>query len=803
MMKFTFQFIWGPLLLWILHIGPSGIAPIGNLIDPLRGLYHNARIAEHKATELSSLSVLNAPVIIERDERGVPHIFADSDRDAVIALGYATAQDRLFQMDFISRVAAGRLSEIFGAESVETDQYLRATGMRWAANQILDAHIKEQSLDLEIMSWFSEGANAYIASLSYAEWPFEFKLFNYSPEPYTPLHSILLVQYFDFDLSFGAEDSEYGLALQRFSADDYAELYPRHDSLYVPIIPEQNTVSDGFDFVDGPHSMASIDAVNLLHRMYDTLHDHGIEGHKPAKGSNNWGVTGHRSSTGSAILAGDMHLSLTLPSIWYEVHMVTPSMNTYGVTSPGAPVPIEAFNDYVAWAYTNSHIDAIDYYQLKLSQDQRSYEFDGQWLPLQLFPDTIYINGRDPYVDTLRVSHIGPVIQDSTSALSIKWIAHEKNYMMTALWEMNHAQSAAQIDSALRNWNSPSQNILYADTEGTIGIRVAGAVPIRASGDGIGILDGTTSATQWIGTIPFEEMPHALNPEQGFLTSTNQQPTSADYPYYLSHNWTPAYRSLRIDKLLNSKTSHSLEDLTNYQGDVYVGQFDAFVPALNSVQVLSSHGEEVREILTSWDGYATVDSKAPLALHEYLIALKQMTWDEEVFTDLPEPRETVLSKFLNQGSKWLDIQETPEIEDADMLMAMALEEAATALRNKYGEDWTWGHHHRVTFRHLIQNEALDVLWRGPYEYPGFDEALGLADGLDVTLSASWRVGVDFSPEFPVGKGIYAGGQSGNPMSKYYDLHIHDYVNYNLYSLHKPRNSGELDSLTSTLRLVVD
>ncbi len=801
MLKFIFQFIWGPLLLWILHLGPSGVAPVGNLVDPLRGLYHNARIAEHKASASSVLSALNGSATIERDERGVPHIFAGTDRDAVIALGYVTAQDRLFQMDFISRVAAGRMSEIFGPEAIETDQYLRATGMKWAAHRILESHVNEQSLDYEILSWFSEGANAYINTLSYAQWPFEFKLFDYAPEQYSPLQSILLVQYFDFDLSFGAEDTGYGLALDRLSADDYAELYPRHDSLYIPIIPDHDTVSHASHLVTEHHSMTSADAMNLLNRIYDALQDHGIGGYRPSKGSNNWAVTGHRSSTGSAILAGDMHLSLSLPSIWYEVHMVTPTMNTYGVTSPGAPIPIEAFTDHVAWAYTNSHLDAIDYYELHLSQDQRSYEFDGQWLPLELLSDTIHIKGAEPYVDTLRISHLGPVIQDSTSALAVKWVAHEKNYMMTALWEMNHAKNAAQIDSALRNWNSPSQNILYADTEGTIGIRVAGSIPIRASGDGIGILDGTTSTTQWTGMIPFEEMPTALNPDQGFLTSTNQQPTPADYPYYLAHNWQPAYRSLRIHELLTSKASHSLEDLTNYQGDVYVGQFDAFVPKLSSLRGLMPPAEEVRQILTSWDGYATVDSQGPLVLYEYLAALKRLTWDEPVFKDLPRPRESVLSALLDRGSKWLDIQETPVIEGADMLMARALEEAAIALRNQHGENWTWGLHHRVTFRHLTQSDALDVLWRGPYAYPGFDETLGLTDGLDVTLSASWRVGVDFSQDFPSGRGIYPGGQSGNPMSMYYDLHIQDYLDYNLYSLQKPRRLGALDSLSSTLYLL--
>lgn len=802
MLKFVFQLIWAPLILWALHLGPGGIAPVGHLIDPLRGLYHNARIAEHSVEQSDVLSGLDSPVTIERDERGVPHIFAESDKDAVIALGYATAQDRLFQMDFISRVAAGRMSEMFGPGSVETDRYLRGTGMNWAAKQILQAHIEEQSLDYQTSSWFAQGANSFINDLSYAQWPIEFKLFNLAPEPYSPLKSILLVQYFDYDLSFGNQAPAYARALNRLSADEYAELYPRHDSRYVPIIPPQNTVTqNAIDSVASHHSVASNDVISLIDRMYDTLRDSGIEGYRPSKGSNNWAVAGNRSATGAPILAGDMHLALTLPSIWYEVHMVTPSMNTYGVVSPGTPVPIEAFNDHVAWAYTNSHIDGIDYYQLKLSQDKKSYRFNGYGRLLQLLPDTIFIKGEEPVIDTLRISHFGPVIMGSESALAIKWVAHNKNYMLKALWDMNHAQNAAEIDSALMNWNSPSQNVLYADTEGTIGIRVAGTIPIRASGHGIGILDGSTIATKWTGKIPFEELPHAINPDQGFLTSTNQQPTTADYPYYLNHDWPAAYRSLRIHELLTNKSLHTFEDITRYQGDIYVGQFDAFVPILPSGETLSPDAKRVRDILSSWDGYATLDSQSPLALHEYLIALKQLTWDEEVFRGLPTPSETILLQFLEHGSKWLDVQETSEIEDADMLMTMALEQAAITLSDEYEEDWTWGRHHQVIFRHLTQTEALDMLWRGPYEYPGFDDTLGPADGLLVTHSASWRVGVEFSQKYPVGKGIYAGGQSGNPMSKYYDLHMDDYISYNLYPLHKPRSAGELDSVSSTLNLL--
>ena len=219
LLRILLHVAWISLVLWGFHYGPGGIAPLGDLLDPARGLYHNARIAEHDVSGIIAMPELDGLVTVERDERGVPHIFAENDQDIVQVLGYVTAQDRLFQMDFVGRVAAGRLSEIFGSGSIEVDQYLRATGMRWAAKRIVKSHEEEGSFDYQLMQWFSDGVNAYINRLSYAEWPFEFKLFGYAPEEYTPLHMALLMQYFNFDLSFESDEAAYGIARQTIECE--------------------------------------------------------------------------------------------------------------------------------------------------------------------------------------------------------------------------------------------------------------------------------------------------------------------------------------------------------------------------------------------------------------------------------------------------------------------------------------------------------------------------------------------------------------------------------------------------------
>lgn len=787
------------LVVWGVHIRPGGLAPIGNLLDPMRGMYANARSAEHPSKTAVVIDGLDGAVTVERDERGVPHIFAETERDAIVALGYVVAQDRLFQMDFMSKLAAGRLSEIFGPASVEADRYLRSIGMEWAAQRSATRIIEEAGMELTVISWFGLGANTAIDNLNYAELPFEFKLFDYRPDRYSALHAARLIQYFNFDLSFNSDEAEYGELSARLGASEYDRLYPRHSSLYRPIIPDAAPKSVAARQGDAA-PLATASARTLLRSVMQTLRTGGAEGFVHGKGSNNWAVSGARSTTGMPILAGDMHLSLSLPSIWYEAHLVSDSTNVYGVMAPGTPLPIQAFNDHVSWTFTNSGLDGIDHYVLELDSTGRHYRYDGQWKPLVRRPDIIRVKGSQPVVDTLNYTHMGPVVSDSSVAISLRWVTHEDNTTLRALWNMQHARTAEAVDSALVHWHSPAMNVLFADVHGQIGVRLAGVLPIRAGGDGVGLLDGTTSATDWVGKVPFDDMPHILQPDRGFLTSTNQQPTSHDYPYYVSHDWPAAYRSLRIDSLLRKVPVHSVEDITRYQSDLKVVQHALFAPLIAPIEQLSDDASVVKAALLSWDGIATEDNKGALVLFEFLRTLKQLTWDEPAFMGMPIPTETVLLELLAaDASAWLDVQVTPHLEGADDLLRMALEETARVMRASYGMDpdgWRWGDHHQMEIRHLTQTPALRALWRGPVPFPGFDETLAPGDDLLVTHSASWRVIVDFSTDPPMAQGMYAGGQSGNPLSRYYDLHVEDFVAFRYNELKRPRKPGVLEEISS-------
>lgn len=784
------------VLLVVLGTRVTGLPPLGTLLDPVDGLYRLARYTDPKGASALRLQVLEAPVEVVRDERGVPHIYASSDADAVRAFGYVTAQDRLFQMDFIPRVAAGRLSEAVGEEGLETDRYLRATGMDWGARRNLAAIEAEGGIEWDLLTWYAEGVNAYIDALGEADLPLEFRLLGYKPDPWTPLQTLRMLQYMSYDLSFDEREPQLSQLRAGMDSVSFNRLFPEHSTLVVPIIPTPGGGAGGRREVEPYPAEGGVQAER----------DGLTEGFIPGKGSNNWAVAGARSATGMPILAGDMHLSLTLPAIWYEVHLVTPTMNTYGVTVPGAPLPVEAFNDHLGWAFTNTGADQLDHYRLEVNSGGTAYRFNDLWHDFVLVPDTLRVLRGDAVVDTLRYTHMGPVTEVAGVPVALRWTAHMRSRTLRALWGMNHATTYEAFENALRFWDTPMQNVLYAGRDGRIAMRSTGHLPVRANSTGTGLLDGTLPDNRWIGRVPFEALPHAVSPEQDFLTSTNQDPAGAQYPYYLGRDWRSNVRSLRIDSLLRGKTAHTVDDLKTYQSDVRAMQQVLYKPLLDTLTGLAPAAEAVRDLLVSWDGVTGVDRPEPLALYHFMDRLGALTWDEPVFR---ARRPSVAPMFLlfrdAPQSVWFDRKSTAEIEQGGDMLRQALAQAADTLAARYGNDragWRWGDHHKVVFRHLTRSEALKPLWRGPVEFPGFAETLSPASGFEATHSASWRMVVDFSQTPPQGWGVYPGGQSGNPFSHFYDLHLPAYVAFEHYALFRPATAGAIPAarVLSTLRL---
>ncbi|MEX2401938.1 MAG: penicillin acylase family protein [Rhodothermales bacterium] len=791
-------------LLVVLGTRVTGLPPLGVLLDPADGLYRTARTADAAPPSEIDVPGLQAPVRVIWDDRRVPHLFARSDLDGVAALGYVVARERLFQMDFIPRAASGRLAAALGAAALPADRFLRGTGMERAAQRNLERIRAADGMELSIMEAFCRGVNAYMETLGPADLPFEFRLLGYRPDPCTPIQALRVLQYMNYDLIYGTDDPGYGVLRRRLGDEAYHLLYPHDPAYAVPIVGGSGDIFDRTATTG-----ATAESVFVANRKGLSEISPLLEGFVLGKGSNNWAVFGSRSATGRPILAGDMHLSVTLPAIWFEVHLVTPSMNVYGVTVPGAPLPVEAFNDDLGWTFTNTGSDQIDHYRLDVDVTDLTYRFEGTLRDLDVVVDTIDVLRGSSVVDTSYVSHWGPVTNDGASWVAIQWTAHDTSRTLAALWEMNQASDHASFQRALRKWDTPMQNILYADRGGIASIRSTGHLPVRARGDGIGLLDGASREGRWTGRVPFDELPYAVNPATGFLASTNQKPTDASYPHYLGHDWGRPYRSIRIDSLLRSRTSHGIVEMRAYQSDVHAVQHDFFAPLLDTLRGVSGAGGALRDRLVAWDGEMVVERLEPIELHFFLDVLEELTWDEPEFDaahvtaagdsprrsmNVPKPDESRIYHLLTEAkrSSWLDVVSTPEREDAAGLLRAALDSAAARLDRRYGtaeERRVWGRRHKIRFNHLV--EALEPLGRGPFSYPGYDETLSPASDTLATHSASWRVVVDFSGDRPRGLGVYPGGQSGNPFSRYYDAHLSTYLDFEYYELLNPVDPSEL------------
>jgi len=779
-----------------LSVRLQGVPSGSTLLDPVDGLYRTARTAPPAAdSSVLRLPGLSAPVTVIRDQRHVPHIYAESDRDAVIAMGYVTAQDRLFQMDFLPRVGSGRLAEAVGPQAVQSDRFLRRTGMEWGAQKNLERIRAQRGIAWKALKWYGRGVNAHLDRTQPADLPLEFRLLGHRPDRYRPIRGLRLLQYMTFDLTYNTDDPSYSVLRDELGETAYQSLYPTHPpGLYEPMVPPSQQMGPGAGSPGTGETGAVSGIQGVLKERQDNLASLSrLLGRVdvPGKGSNNWAVQGDRSATGAPLLAGDMHLTLSLPSIWYEVHLVTPSMNAYGLTVPGAPVLVQAFNRHVGWTLTNTGADVIDHFSLTLDSSRARYRFDGDWRDLRRVVDTIRVNGEAPVLDTLFFSHHGPVRMDqggSGTAIAERWVAHDSSRTLRALWKMNRAESVEAVTEALRLWDTPMQNVLYAGREGDIAIRSAGRLPIRRSGDGRGLLDGSTDDHKWVGRVPFDSLPAACNPTQEYLASANQVPTGPGYPYYLGHDWGDGYRSLRINKLLRGDTTHSVDDVRRYQADVEAKQRDVLVPFLAGVERLSPRADTIRRLLRRWDGEASVGRAAPLVMDEFLQVLRREMWDEPVFARGPDPEDAVLVNLLRSDpdARWFDVQATDTTERAPGLLRRVLEVTADTMASAYGwtpDEWRWGDHHKLLVRHLSNSEAFRALGRGPYEYPGFAATLSPGRGRTVTHSASQRVVIDFSTTPPTGLGVYPGGQSGRPLDPYfYDTQIPTYLNFEYFPL---------------------
>jgi len=779
---FLFWILTTALLVYILAIPIGPLPPLGSFFSPPEGFWANAETRIISGTiELPGDKTVR-PVDIYYDERGVPHIFAENDRDLFFAQGYVTARDRLFQLELQARAAGGMLSEWLGEVTLEYDMNQRRRGMLYGAEKMVE-HLKDNK-SMEIVEAYSAGVNEYINGLRPDQYPLEYKIIDSAPAEWKPLHSALLLKYMTQMLAGGNSDVTTSNTIAYLDRDFIEKYITKQSKWMEPVIPkEYDWKFDPLPVPETPGYFQSKISSNIDSYPPD-----------PANGSNNWAVTGRKTDTGYPILAGDPHLSLTLPSIWYEMQLHAPGVNVYGVSIPGAPGIIKGFNESIAWSTTNSGADVMDWYEIEFRDESgNEYLFDGEWRSVEKREELIHVKGREAVVDTVIYTHHGPVsevigedmLTDKKIAHALRWIAHDPSNEPMAFYLLNRASNYGEASEALSHFEQPAQNFVYADTSGNIAMFVAGKLPLKWSGQGMTVSDGRNPAYDWQGWIPGAHNPNIINPERGFVSSANQIPVDETYPYYLGDRFAPFYRAKRINDLLANENRITVKDMQQFQIDNYNYRAEITVPLLVEnipIREMSEFELELLQVVRDWDFYHRGSGIAPTIFYAWDRALYSLIWEDE-FTDsvplrMPTYELTLQLILENPDSEWLDLRSTPETESLQELAVMAFREAIKNLQDEFGEfgqSWQWHRYNQTNLNHLSRIPGLGVQ---NLITDGSAEALNAIRG---SHGPSWRMVVELGPEVK-GYGVYPGGQTGNPGSGRYTEFLDTWLNGGLFEL---------------------
>jgi penicillin G amidase len=729
---------------------------------------------------------LSAEVTVLRDSLGIPHIYAQNEKDLYHAIGFIMAQDRLWQMDLLRRVTQGRLSEILGKDLINADVLMRSLRIQEKSEKILASSSPEIVSSLNA---FSEGINDYIRSFPL---PPEFRVLRYKPEPWEPVFSINLIGYMSWDLTSGW-DTEWMLnQLQgKVSASQILDLIPRSENH--PTAVYRDFARPGLQV--GETILSAGETIENL-------------GARVFYGSNNWAVSGKKSKTGKPILANDMHLGLMSPGIWVQMHQhVEGKLNVTGLVLPGQPFVIAGHNDSIAWGMTNVMVDDLDFYAEKINKDSTQYLLDGVWKDLLVKTEIIKTKEGGTVVKKLRFTHRGPIVNDFRKGaevpVSIHWLGNEMSNEIRSVFLLDRAQNWADFRNAARTFVSVSQNIVYADVSGNIGLQCSAGVPVRA-GNGIQVYPGDSSKYDWQGLVPFEELPFEFNPERGYVSSANNKTAPDNYPHYVSHWYATSDRIDRIREMLNEKELLGKEDFKTMQRDVKSKQAEKFTPvfiaAIKSGPSLNAAEKEALGKLTDWNYELTRESVAA-SVYEILYrkVCENMLKDDltpELFKTMKGQR-TLLENFMlnilpEKTSEWIDDKTTPEKETYDAIVVRSFKETIAELTSERGQDtenWQWGKIHTFTVAHpLGVVPILDKILhfnKGPFGVPGSYHTVcpysySYNNLYKVNHGASHRHIFDTS-DWDSSETVIPTGNSGIPASAFYLNQTDLYLNNTYHS----------------------
>ncbi|RMG38688.1 MAG: penicillin acylase family protein [Methanobacteriota archaeon] len=734
---------------------------------------------------------LKDTVKVYRDEMGAPTIIGSNIQDVLYAQGYEYARDRLWQLEFYRSVANGELSRLFGSSQLENDMALRKLGIHRAA--VAAAERLPQQYKSYIENYIA-GVNDYIRSHRNAL-PFELELLGVQPKEWTVVDTLSIQGVMAFDLAYGGLSAELRRLelVQAVGGEKSLEVLP---VVYAPAGEYIKTVNVseigalGSDFSNHP-----------LNTMFG-----GLDKLALGVGSNNWVISGNLTESGFPILANDMHLGLSTPGIWYQVHLIATdgSINVQGFSLPGAPFIIVGHNEHITWGFTNTGLDAIDLFYLK--RNETHYLVDNtQWVPFNKVTETIPVKNQAPVEFTYELSQFGVMDTIDGTEYAVRWTlteGYERDQIFRAIYELNVAENVDQIHSALEYFAVPGQNVVFATVDGDIGYQFTGLIPTRTNGFGVLPQNGSNGLNDWNGTIPYEDQLFVVNPSKGFFGTANQE-IDDRHLFYIAENYAVQYRGARINQILANRTNFEMDgskfdefDIMRMHGDVYsLAVDDILIPVMEGLKsydftkIENSDPNLIQEalgLLDTWDHRMVSSSPEASIFVTFRINFVHSTFVDELGYNLTKSinyaAHRSLVNFLKhpQGVSWFDDVRTSQNESYIDTAAIAFSNAINFLKNKVGnsinDKWEWGNLHQATFKHVM-GEVFPFLNVGPAPANGttFTINAGGGRGGDVenlsfeqSHGPSERLIVRVEPKWEVVYGLTPPGIKGDPFSKHYD-----------------------------------
>jgi penicillin amidase len=720
---------------------------------------------------------LRGEVEVLRDRWGVPHIIATDLRDLFLAQGFVMASERLFQLEFMLRLGTGTLSELFGELTLPMDRFIRTIGWNRAGRRQAQ---RWDERSIEMSRAFGDGIRAWIEAMPSK--PVEYQVLG--AEPMTPAEEddaavgacAAVVMAWGLSRNWDHELLRAEIA-ERLGAETMRELFPDLDTEAASVEAGKRGASD------------------RLALLRDAILP------PSGQGSNNWVVDGSRTTTGKPLLANDPHLAISVPSIWFECHLIGPGIDVAGVALPFSPGILIGHNDRIAWGFTNTEGDVQDLYLERLNQDRTQAEYRGGWETVTIHREEIGVRGRDePELLEVRETRHGPLLDSYTVGIAeplvveggirrsyaLRWVGAEHGIQPSTLFNLNTAGSWEDFRAAVHDaWVCPGQNMVYADVEGNIGYQLTGLYPIRRQGDGTVPVPGWTDQYEWEGWIPFDDLPRAFNPQDGFLCTANNKMHDEGYPYILGRDFLPPFRARRIAQMITERETHTRETFAAMQTDTVLLPAAEIVPHLAAVEPRDDRQKEAIALLGEWNQHVAADSAAAALYevwcHHIARSVLRPLLGDELFTHFYGRRQwtnafqyQVLPNLLAYPTaRWFGRNGARARDEA---LRGALDAALDELTARLGEDmteWRWGALHRARFagRLAMIQDLAELFTAGEVEMGGDEQTVlqGKYEpgwSYDAVVIPSWRQILDPS-DWDASVGTHPVGQSGHPASPHF------------------------------------